>query len=82
MPELNDSEKQNLADFAESVYKQYEDLPMAQQLGLAVAPGTGKLYQHMKLKNLLKKQKKHLKKVITIKSWTYNTKLYHVQKRC
>ena len=41
MPELNDAEKQNLADFAESVYKQYEDLPMAQQLGLAVAPGTG-----------------------------------------
>ena len=41
MPELNDVEKQNLADFAESVYKQYEDLPMAQQLGLAVAPGTG-----------------------------------------
>ena len=41
MPELNDVEKQNLADFAESVYKRYEDLPMAQQLGLAVAPGTG-----------------------------------------
>ena len=41
MPELNDAEKQNLADFAESVYKQYEDLPMAQQLGLAVAPVTG-----------------------------------------
>ena len=41
MPELNDAEKQNLAKFAESVYKQYEDLPMAPQLGLAVAPGTG-----------------------------------------
>ena len=41
MPELNDVEKQNLADFAENIYKRYEDLPMAQQLGLAVAPGTG-----------------------------------------
>ena len=46
MPELNDAEKQNLANFAESVYKQYEDLPMAQQLGLAVAPGTNATATH------------------------------------
>ena len=32
MPELNDAEKQNLADFAESIYKQYEYLPRRKEL--------------------------------------------------
>ena len=61
MPELNDVEKQNLADFAENVYKQYEDLPMAQQLGLAVAPGTGEAISAYETKKFFEETKDAIK---------------------
>ena len=63
MPELNDVEKQNLADFAESVYKRYEDLPMAQQLGLAVAPGTGEAISAYETKKFAEETKEAFEEV-------------------
>ena len=61
MPELNDIEKQNLADFAENIYKRYEDLPMAQQLGLAVAPGTGEAISAYETKKFFEETKEAIK---------------------